>query len=46
MVPGLGASDLEGVKGSFWTYVPATEWPFKLAGGCVHGRFDVTDADQ
>lgn len=32
------------LKGTFWAYYPAVEWPLKSAGGCVHGRFDVTDA--
>ncbi len=32
------------LKGTFWAYFPAVEWPLESAGGCVHGRFDVTDA--
>lgn len=32
------------MKGSFWAYFPASTGPVQSAGGCVHGRFDVTDA--
>lgn len=32
------------MKGSFWAFFPASTWPVQTAGGCVHGRFDVTDA--
>lgn len=32
------------LKGTFWAYFPMAEWPVASPGGCVHGRFDVTDA--
>lgn len=32
------------IVGSFWAYFPASDWPVATDGGCVRGRFDVTDA--
>ena len=32
------------IVGSFWAYFPASDWPVATEGGCVRGRFDVTDA--
>jgi hypothetical protein len=32
------------LQGSFWAHYAPSDWPIPTEGGCVHGRFDVTDA--